>query len=192
VSEWRLFPEGATPDCSTADWYADRDVAPHLEQDGHRDRLALTEAMCRQAIDAGARSVCDLGAGDGGLLSVLPPSVSAVGFDLQPANVTAAQQRGVTVVLQDITATRLPTADLYVATEVLEHLIDPHRLVAEIPGRWLVASSPYTETDEAHYEHHLWAWDLEGYPAFLEAAGWRVLRQETAWICQVLLCEKAR
>lgn len=192
MAEWRLFAEGTVPDCATADWYADREAAPHLEQDGHRERLALTESMCLQAIDAGARSVCDLGAGDGGLLSVLPSSVSAVGFDLQPANVTAAQQRGVTVVLQDITAIQLPTADLYVATEVLEHLLDPHRLVAELPGRFLVASSPYTETAESHYEHHLWAWDLDGYRQMLENAGWRVLRQETAWICQVLLCERTR
>ena len=55
---------------------------------------------------------------------------------------------------------------------------------------WLVASSPYTETDEAHYEFHLWAWDSDGYRELMERNGWRVIAQQYAWISQVILAER--
>jgi hypothetical protein len=83
-------------------------------------------------------------------------------------------------------------ADCVVATEFLEHLVDPHgmsRAVHRSGAKWMVASSPYTETADSHYDYHLWAWDQAGYAAMLTGAGWRIVRQGTAWICQVVLCE---
>lgn len=34
-----------------------------------------------------------------------------------------------------------------------------------------VASSPWNETEGPGYEGHLWAWDVEGYRAMIEAPG---------------------
>jgi 2-polyprenyl-3-methyl-5-hydroxy-6-metoxy-1,4-benzoquinol methylase len=196
MAEWRLFDEGSIPEWTTPEWYEGREAAPHLEQEGHRERLLLTAELVNSAH---AAHVVDLGAGDGGLLSVLPKTVRNYGYDLQQTNVDAAKQRRVAVVLQDVVndnswmSTVNPNTCL-VATEMIEHLLDPHafvkKLYDETPARWLVASSPYTETVDSHYEFHTWAWDLAGYRKLLEDSGWRVLRQETAWISQVLLAER--
>lgn len=201
MTEWRLFPEGTIPEWATPEWYADRDVAPHLEQDGHRDRLLLTADMVADAISRGGddlADVVDLGAGDGGLLSILTGPGQRWGYDLQPTNVAAAEARGEMVELADVVAewprTYQDEADVVVATEFLEHLVDPHDMVRRIAAtraRYLIASSPYTETDQSHYEFHLWAFDEEGYRALLENNGWRVLRQERSWIAQVVLAERA-
>lgn len=199
MSEWRLFEPGTIPDWTTPHWYAGREAAPHLEQDGHRDRLLLTAEMVRVARSLGASSVVDLGAGDGGLLSL----VGGVrwGYDLQQTNVDAAAARHEAVDLLDVVASwprdagPYGTADIVVATEFLEHLLDPHAMVRRIAAtraRFLVASSPFTETDQAHYEFHTFAWDEVGYRALLEDNGWRVLRQERAWIAQVVLAERDR
>lgn len=193
----RLFADGTIPECATVDWYAQRDAAPHLEQDGHRQRLLLTAEMVHDTVQRGARTVSDFGAGDGGLIQALRErgcDAQAWGYDLQPTNVAAAAVRGVPVEYGDFLTDPVRAGDTVVVAEVLEHLIDPHaavRHLADTGARWLVASSPYTETVEAHYEYHLWVFDLNGYRALLEDNGWRVLRQETAWISQVLLAEVA-
>lgn len=203
--EARLFEAGTVPEWTTPEWYAGREAAPHLEQDGHRERLLLTADFVMQAIlltdsDEHQAIVVDLGAGDGGLLSLIPRALGhAMGFDLQQSNVDAAAARGVDVELCDVVAKLDPDTwfeprpHVAVCAEMLEHLVDPHEFVARLhrtPIDCLIASSPYNETPDAHYEYHTWAWDLGGYRAMIESAGWRVIRQETAWICQVVLAVK--
>lgn len=195
MAEHRLFDPASPPDCTTPAWYQTREHAPHLEQDGHRQRLELAANMAETAIRQGAVTVVDVGAGDGGLLSLLPSQVKSWGYDLQPSNVKAAGRRGVDVQLGDVVdrPELLDFADLIVATEFLEHIADPHRMVQamwDCGARWLVASSPYTETAESHYPFHLYAWDRDGYRQLIEGPGWRVVRHETAWISQCLLAER--
>jgi len=201
--EARLFPEGTVPEWTTPEWYAGRETAPHLEQEGHRERLLLSARFIEDALARGGHNVLDVGAGDGGLLSLVADKTPGVayGFDLQQTNVDAAVSRGADVRLVDAVAEddwagdvwESSTSTVLVATEMLEHLVDPHafvRLMHDSGAKWLVASSPYTETAESHYEFHTWAWDLAGYRALLENNGWTVLRQDTAWISQVLLAER--
>jgi hypothetical protein len=198
--EARLFPDGTVPEYTTALWYAERESAPHVDQDLHRPRLDLAAAMINALEPA---SVIDLGAGDGGLLTLLDDAHPGWGFDLQLSNVEAAARRGVNVRLVDVVAlldqpgalldATPPTPTIAVATEMLEHLVDPHRFVRRIldhDARYLVASSPWTETAEAHYGFHTWAWDRDGYAALVTAAGWRVRRHETTGMFQVLLAER--
>lgn len=190
MAEWQLFEPGTVPECATAAWYAERERAPHLEQGGHRERLDLAARMARQAMERWQLdTIVDLGAGDGGFLSLLGDAWPAWGYDLQPTNVAGAAERGVNVVLGDFLGDDVTWADLAVATEVIEHLIDPHTFVATLFGRCkvVVASSPRLETPGRHYEHHLWAWDERGYRALFEAAGWVVERHEACSIFQVLM-----
>lgn len=186
--ETRLFEEGTIPEFTTPGWYQNRESAPHLEQEGHNDRLLLAADFVRDACNEGALRIVDLGAGDGGLLSILQPP--CIGYDLQQSNVDAAKLRGVDVRLQDIVAELPPMRDrdVLICTELLEHLVDPHSFVGRLydsGASWLVASSPYTETMNSHYEYHCWCWDLAGYQQMIENQGWRMVKQDTAWICQV-------
>lgn len=190
--EWRLFPEGTIPEYTTPEWYEGRDHAPHLEQVGHRDRLMYTAAQVAHEAMNGHRTLVDLGSGDGGLLSLLGPAIKAWGYDLQPSNVAAARRRGVDVRLGDVLTGDIEWGDVAVATEMLEHLIDPHgfvRMIAE-HAKVLICSSPRLETADEHYEFHTWAWDSSGYRALVENNGWRVKRHTPVHGFQVLVAVK--
>lgn len=194
MGEWRLFEAGTTPECTTADWYAGRDNAAHLEDAFHRPRLVKSSLMVAQAACSyGLSTVVDLGSGDGGLLSLLGPRLSGWGYDLAPAAVEAAQGRGVDVRLGNVLAGPVEWGQIAVATEMLEHLVDPHALVATIRGncRAVVASSPYMERPGNHYEFHTWAWDFDGYAAMFKTAGWRIVRHDAVGPFQVLLAVAA-
>lgn len=186
------------PECVTAEWHRPRERAPHLEQLGpQRNRLLAAAWHVHEACFLyNLRSVVDLGAGDGGLLSLLRGDLPAWGYDLCPANVVAAlAERGVNVCYADLMDehTHVEWGELAVCTEMLEHLLDPHAFLRRVAGhcRVIVASSPRTETDKDHYEHHLWAFDEDGYRELLEQAGYRIVRQQRVDWFQVVtaVCE---
>lgn len=187
MAEWQLFEPGTIPECTTPAWYLDRERAPHLEQASHRGRLRQTAELVREADPF---ELVDLGAGDGGLLSLIRGDVSyAWGYDLCPANIVGAKARGVDVRLGDVVAGDIEWAELAVATEMLEHLVDPHGFVQRIAehSHWIVASSPWVETDVDHYEFHTWAWDTDGYCALIEQAGFEVARHKRDGFFQVIM-----
>jgi 2-polyprenyl-3-methyl-5-hydroxy-6-metoxy-1,4-benzoquinol methylase len=199
VTEWRLFPEGTVPECTLPSWYDTRARAPHLEEGAHRDRLLLAADMVRDAVDRfGVQSVVDLGCGDGGLLSLLQPlsfetDTPMWGYDLQRTNVNpAVLERNVDVRYGDTVNGEVEWGDLAVCTEFLEHLLEPHQFVRRVGehSRVIVASSPFTETDRSHYEFHTWAFDMAGYRALIEQAGFHVERHETTTQFQVILAVK--
>jgi hypothetical protein len=188
--EWRLFDEGTVPEYTRPDWYEGRERAPHLEQDGHRDRLLTSAALvAKVAFQHRLRTVVDLGAGDGGLLSLLGPNLTAWGYDLSPAAVAGAKERGVDVRYGDVIDGEVDWADIAVCTEMLEHLVDPHAFVRRVAAnvKALVCSSPADERPGAHYEFHTWAWDEIGYRRLVEHAGLKVRHWERVNMFQVLL-----
>lgn len=191
--EWRLFPEGTIPEYTTAEWYTSRDHAPHLEQAAHRARLLASAGLVAlAAMGTGLRTVVDLGSGDGGLLSLLGPGLTGWGYDLMPANLAAAKERGVDVRYGDVLNDPIEWADIAVCTEMLEHLVDPHGFVATIGehARALVCSSPWQERPGTAYEFHTWAWDFDGYRAMIEDGGWKVGHHRTAGPFQVVMAVK--
>jgi methyltransferase family protein len=192
VHEWRLFGEGTIPEYTTPDWYSGREHAPHLEQRGHRERLMFTAGQIARAAMTGMRSLVDLGAGDGGLLSLLGPAIKAWGYDLQPSNIAAAKERHVDVRYGDVLLDDIEWADMAVCTEMFEHLLDPHGFARRIRehAKVLVCSSPRLETADEHYPFHTYAWDLLGYRSMLEQAGWRVRHQHAVGGFQVVVAQR--
>lgn len=200
MTEYRLF-EGDVPHVSTAEFHADRERAPHLEQGWHRPRLEhATEFVRLAAEDIGGDDVriSDLGCGDGGLLSLvqqLPGVGEAWGYDFCPANETGWEERHVEAYAVDVFRadgrSMVTMGDIVVMTEVLEHVADPHRALrwAREEGKRLVCSSPWSENLHTHSPEHAWAWDLEGYATMIQEAGWEILRHETVGIFQVVLAK---
>jgi trans-aconitate methyltransferase len=191
VSEWRLFPEGTVPEFTRPEWYAGRERAPHLEQPDHGPWLRMTHHFARLMMTgSNLTSMVDLGCGDGGLLSLMKDT-RCWGYDLCQANVEAARdERGVTAVMLDVAGEpeSITWGELAVATEMLEHLADPHGFVRLIASRAraVVASSPVNEDDRSHYEFHAWAWDMAGYRAMFEAAGFGIVIHSLSGSYQIL------
>lgn len=197
MAEWRLFT-GDAAHVSTFEFHEHRERAPHLEQGVHQGRLRLAADFVREAVDRvetrvkAPATVIDLGCGDGGLLSLVSrlPWVNAFGYDFQPSNARGWEERNVHAKALNFVAEfdGLPAADVYVMTEVLEHLTNPHDFVQKIAMReaQLVASSPFTEHSGSHDECHAWAWDEEGYKQLMRQAGFKVVRHETTGMFQVI------
>lgn len=188
--EARLF-DGDTPHVSTFEFHEHRERAPHLEQPVHRGRLdAAAGAVLRACVGIDWPVVVDLGCGDGGLLSLLPEHITATGFDFQPSNQAGWADRAVIAYGWNFVEQwdEIPQADVYVMTEVLEHLNDPHEMVRRVRRRnaQLVASSPWTETYESHDECHAWAWDMEGYANMIRTAGFKIVEHVTTGMFQVM------
>lgn len=199
MAEWKLF-EGERAHVSTFEFHEHRERAPHLEQGAHQGRLRLASDFVREAVDrvegraTAPATVIDLGCGDGGLLSLISrlPWVNSFGYDFQPSNVRGWDERNVNALSFDFVEgfDHVPDADVYVMTEVLEHLTDPHEFVKKIRARGdrvqLVASSPFTEHAGSHDACHAWAWDQNGYRALMMQAGFSVVRHETVGMFQVI------
>lgn len=131
----------------------------------------------------------DLGCGDGGLLSLLTRDLDAWGYDFSPVNQQGWAERWVTAEVRDVFNDRdVPRwAELAVCTEVLEHLTDPHGTIEWVARntRWIVASSPHSETDRNHGDCHAWAWDYDGYRELIEPH-FEILTHETVHWSQLI------
>jgi predicted TPR repeat methyltransferase len=181
--EWQLYPAGTVPEFTQPEFFVRHDWIPPALQLGHAERLELVATMVAELAPA---TVVDLGAGDGSLLGRLAElGISGHGYDLGAANRDRATRAGRDVRAANIVddLEKLDLADLIVCTEVVEHLLDPHgwlrRLAAAAGDRLVVLSSPSSETDVDHYEHHAYAWDCDGYRELVEAAGFVVLEHRT-------------
>lgn len=202
MTEWKLF-DGDVAHVSTFDFHEHRERAPHWEQAIHQDRLrraaTLVAEASRYALGdrvGGIAKIVDLGCGDGGLIAHLDNEHSAwmacVGYDFQPSNIVGWEQRdllGQTFSLDFVANWPLVIdADVYVMTECLEHLTDPHEAVRRVRAReaQLVCSSPWTEHAGSHDECHAWAWDPDGYEQLVRDAGFDVQAHDRVGMFQVM------
>lgn len=182
MTEWQLFEPGTVPEWTTGGFFAHHPWIDPKWQRGHAERIQLAREVIGEAVDAfGIKSIVDLGCGDGSLLATLTDlGVTAWGYDLGEQNIEVARhQRGVDARLGDFMAGPVEYGELIVATEVVEHLVDPYSFLRGLPGGRLVVSSPFDEDDVNHYEHHAFAWDEAGYRDLVTACGWTVVEQRT-------------
>lgn len=184
MAEYRFF-DGDVPYVSTYEFHEHRTRAPHLEQPDHSARLRKVAELVR---GLHPQSIVDLGCGDGGLLSLLQ-DIPTRGYDFQPSNADGWAERNVTARAMDFIAhpERIIWGELAIMTEVLEHLADPHAAVELVShnSKYIVASSPHSETPEHHAEEHAWGWDMEGYQQLFNPH-WIVLQHFKLGWCQIL------
>jgi hypothetical protein len=211
MTEHRLFDPAEPPEWLDPEWWRDREHCDHLGSPtgAHVARLReATNLAARAALMADYSAVpyvVDLGAGDGALLSLLPQPLrsSSYGYDIIRADVQYATKVRDTDVSQRNIANEfdqqyftLPLGPVVVLTEVLEHMADPHGFLAKLHERpevrYVVASSPHSETSEQHEWNHAWAWDCRGYLSMFRAAGFKgVEYHEVEW-SQLWLFEAVR
>lgn len=200
--EYRRFPPGESP-VSTFAYHEHRERAPHLEQPMHQWRLSEAARMVTDFVRehrSPRTHIIDLGCGDGGLMSLIQQMngdyVDVSGYDFQPTNAAGWTERGVRAESLDFVSEwdRVPRADLYVCTEVLEHLEEPHELLRKIRERdaAVVCSSPHDEHEGSIDASHNWAWDVGGYTEMINGAGFHVIAIAVAGRFQVQMATPTR
>ena len=195
--EHKFFDE---PRCHDTAFYDTRAAADHINQAASALRIHIAAAYAAYiARFHGVRSVGDFGAGTGGLLmllqgSLLPEGLRLYGYDLCPANVAVAQERGLDVVQRDFVNEGVEWPDLLVMTETVEHLVDPHGFLKRIPrGTWAVFTVPLADDGKRHDKTHLWGWTEKSFPRMCMAAGFDVhIWDEMLDKFQVLVGRKER
>ena len=93
------------PHSHDAEWYKNREAVDHINQAHHQPRLynafeLLKEILATESVE----SVADFGCGNGGLIRQIKsenPYLKIWGYDLCPANVEQAKERGTDVELID-------------------------------------------------------------------------------------------
>lgn len=138
----------------------------HTEWVDHQVRVAVTIQLAH-ALVGPARSAADLSCGDGAILRALAIRELHLG-DL-------ASGRTYTGPIQE-TVQRIPTVDLFVCSETIEHLDDPDAALAAIrpKARALILSTPVGAWNDANSEHY-WAWSRQDVEVMLAAAGFRTI-----------------
>jgi hypothetical protein len=179
MTEWRFGDKALD--------YAVSDYIPPAVQMGFWPRINLAARHIRQARFPDGEWM-EIGCNGGHLLATV--GKPCWGYDIAAAPLEVARASGLDARYADITSDEMELAPVVAICEVLEHLEDPHGLLARIcrdPVHTVIASGPVLETDEDHYEQHLWAWDEEGFAALFEGAGFTVTTQESEGIFQVLV-----
>jgi SAM-dependent methyltransferase len=114
----------------------------------HRGRQSIVRRLLRRYARKPSR-ILDVGCGTGATSELLRECGSVCGFDAHPAALRLARRRGLPVARAS--AERIPVRDaaldVVVALDVLEHLDDDRRALAEIlrvlrPGGLLIATVP--------------------------------------------------
>jgi hypothetical protein len=184
VTEWKLWEGDEPPFFTTTEFFAAHPWISPAHQIGHAERMQMVHAAFQNlyALDPSIKTLTDLGCGDGSFLDLVSYApVRSWGYDAGVSNVEHARDKGLDVRRADIINDDLLYGDVVTATEVVEHLVDPHTFLRHLPGKYLITTSPSAETDVWHYEHHAWAWDMPGYIKLVEDAGWSIIRHYETW-----------
>lgn len=144
----------------------------HRKWVDHHLRVDLTIALARWLARAGVRSAADLSCGNGAIIDALDAPNRYRG-DFAPGYPIVGP-------LEE-TLHQIPTVDLYICSETLEHVDDPAAVLKLIrsKARSLVLSTPVEAWNDPNEEHY-WAWDRAGVEELLAAAGFEVAAYATA------------
>lgn len=197
MTEYRAFDPENPPEWLDSEWWKDTENCNHVDNPVHFARLkAAADISVEAAIRAQTYAITDLGAGDGGLLSLLPTShrTHSYGYEIITDSVRYANEvRGVEVYEGNVLKEIPSLSRVGVATEMLEHIEDPHGFVRKLYEdpriRQFVASSPHSE-GETPYWNHAWSWDREGYAKLMTDAGWHVVQHFDAEWSQIIWVTK--
>lgn len=153
----RLRP--AHSDTSLANIYAT--PHNHTKWADHRARVRSTIALAGWFEDVS--SVADLSAGDAAIITALDVPTKYIGDFAPRYEFTGALEK---------TIDQIPTVDLFILSETIEHLDDPDFALRKIRAKTkhLILTTPNSESEKDNPEHY-WGWDDTDMRQMLIAAG---------------------
>lgn len=142
------MPKTAAP-AEFYDRLFDNPATPFLHPTSESPYLAMYQAVVR--LVPKGRSMVELGCGAGQLAEMVRMRArSYIGLDFSPAMIEQARRyvTGGDFRLFDLRTDPIPPADVYIATEVLEHLDDDLGLLARLPtGSWVILTVPSFDSE---------------------------------------------
>lgn len=195
--EARLFDIENPPEWLDPLWWVDQPHVNHLDNRVHQARLqSAADTAIKLSDELGGVRICDIGSCDGGLLELIPWQYDAFGYDVITRSINHGRVvRGVDLRYGDVTGDyTLELAPVVVCTEMLEHMEFPHAFLRDLYNyrerrgvKYVIFSSPHSETAEYHEWNHAWAWDREGYAAMISGAGWEIVSHtDVEWSQQIV------
>jgi ubiquinone/menaquinone biosynthesis C-methylase UbiE len=172
------------PHSHDAEWYKDRELADHINQDGHRPRLMQVKNYVLNLVGVDdSVTIADFGCGNGGLIREIQKTLQKNkiwGYDLQPSNIEDSHNKGNAdnIKYLDFVNNDVEFPQIAICTEVLEHLVNPDAFIKRLLDNgveWIVASSPDYETPDYHAPFHLWVFNGDSYREMFEQQGWEVV-----------------
>ena len=135
----------------------------HKEWKDHIHRVEMTIAFAKWFGEV--TSIADLSCGDGAIINALSAQEKYLGDFAPGYDFHGAIEQ---------TIREIPSVDLFICSETLEHLDDPLAVLKEIrkKTRYLALSTPYGEIDKGNPQHY-WGWDKEGISSLLHQAGFK-------------------
>lgn len=135
---------------------------------GHHIRVELTKVLAIElASYTNAVTGADLSCGNGSILKSIPLDYYILG-DYAPGYKYSGPL--------DDNLHKIPSVDIYVCSETLEHLENPQNTlhVLRKKAKSLVLTTPIENWDDPFPEHY-WAWDRKGVERLLTEADWQVV-----------------
>lgn len=157
-----------------ADLYAE--PFDHARWHEHTLRIGVTSALARWLVGhAGLASAADLMCGDGAVLDALADLIPAESHRRWYGDLTVGPNALDVIGPIEETAQTMPSVDLAVLTEALEHLDDPDLVLKLLraKAKRLILSTPVDAWNDTNPEHY-WAWSRADVEEMLRSVGWVV------------------
>lgn len=136
----------------------------HTSWQDHVSRVTTTITFARSVIGPTQRHAADLSCGDGAIMAGLDVGGRRFLGDFAPGYALTGPI--------ETTVEQIPSVDLFICTETLEHLDDPEQVLKGVRAktRVLLLSTPVGAFDDPNPEHY-WAWSRDGVEDTLRTAG---------------------
>ena len=135
----------------------------HWQWADHRLRVQMTIAFASWFVDV--TSVADLSAGDATIIKAINAKEKYIGDFALGYEFAGAI---------DDTIDLIPSVDLFICSETIEHLDDPEATFRKIRAKTksLIVTPPFGE-DKNHHPQHYGGWDKEGVESLLKSTGFK-------------------
>jgi len=141
----------------------------HISWEDHKFRVQVSIGLLKPILPL--NSAADLSAGDATIINSLDIDNKYIGDFASGYEYQGPIEK---------TIDEIPSVDLFICSETIEHLDDPDTVLNKIreKTKWLLLTTPNGENNDSNPEHY-WGWDTEGIEDMLKKSGFSTMMLNT-------------